>query len=108
MDWNPSGLLIFSIYKHGSSERLGDLSLPGLRWLAARAEMVHGVPDSALQVQQRSHCLPTGWSYGTHTESNQKSQVAKLTVEVAAICTQGIVEGDIRLLLMMHMSAVFW
>ena len=50
VDWNPSGLNIFSVYKHGSSERLEDLGLPGLQWLAARAEMVHGVPDSALQV----------------------------------------------------------
>ena len=32
----------------------------------------------------------------------------KLTVKVAAICTQGIVDGDLRLLLILHISAVFW
>ena len=51
VDWNPSGLSIFSIYKHGSPDRRESHCLPDLQWLAARAEMLHGVPDIALQVQ---------------------------------------------------------
>ncbi len=50
VDWNPSGLNIFSVYKHGSPDRGAAHCLPGLQWLAARAEMLHGVPDDALQV----------------------------------------------------------
>ena len=50
VDWNPSGLNIFSVYKHGSPDRGAAHCLPRLMWLAARAEMLHGVPDDALQV----------------------------------------------------------
>ena len=50
VDWNPSGLNIFSVYKHGSPCRDRAHYLPGLQWLAARAEMLQGVPDDALQV----------------------------------------------------------
>ena len=51
VDWNPSGLNIFSVYKYGSTDRGGVHCLPGLQWLAVRAEMLHGVPDDALQVR---------------------------------------------------------
>lgn len=50
VDWNPSGLSIFSVYKHGSPDRRGVHCLPELQWLAAKAEMLHGVPDNTLQV----------------------------------------------------------
>ena len=51
VDWNPSGLNIFSVYKHGSPDRGGGHCLPDLQWLAVRAEMLHGIPDETLQVR---------------------------------------------------------
>lgn len=56
VDWNPSGLNIFSVYKHGSPDRRGAHCLPELQWLAAKAEMLHGVPDNTLQVRRSYSC----------------------------------------------------
>lgn len=52
MDWNPSGVNILCIYKYGSRARrnAAQYAMPELEWLAARAGMLHGVPDHVLQV----------------------------------------------------------
>ena len=59
MDWNPSGMLIYSVYKYGSGARRQGLAaqhtLPGLQLLAVRAEMLQGVPQHVVQVR----ALPT-------------------------------------------------
>jgi DNA topoisomerase VI subunit A len=52
VDWNPSGVNIFCVYKFGSTARPGaaQFAVPELEWLAARAGSLHGVPDYVLQV----------------------------------------------------------
>ena len=56
VDWNPSGAHIYSIYKYGGSAGLLGFQqhvLPTLEWVAARAGMLHGVPDNTLQACMR-------------------------------------------------------
>ena len=53
VDWNPSGLLIYSTYKYGSraarQQSPAQHALPGLQLLAVRGEMLQGVPQHVLQ-----------------------------------------------------------
>lgn len=58
VDWNPSGVQIFCVYKYGSTRRGSAFGLAGLQWLAARAALLHGVPDRVLQVRFLT-CTPT-------------------------------------------------
>lgn len=55
VDWNPSGMLIYSIYKYGSGARRQGLAaqhaLPGLQLLAVRAEMLQDVPQHVVQAR---------------------------------------------------------
>ena len=49
VDWNPSGMHIYSVYKHGSRAWRGSAqyALPGLECVAVRAGMLHGVPTTS-------------------------------------------------------------
>ncbi len=51
VDWNPAGVNIYCVYKYGSTRRhSAQCRLSGLTWLAARAALLHGVPNHVLQV----------------------------------------------------------
>ena len=63
VDWNPSGAAILATYRYGS-QRMREAALhtvPGLRWLAARGALLHGVPNLALQVQCIKSLKSTRW-----------------------------------------------
>ena len=49
VDWNPSGVVILKTYKRSSSCMGMEVALPSLSWLAMRAAMLDGLPESAFQ-----------------------------------------------------------
>jgi hypothetical protein len=84
VDWNPSGLLIYSTYKYGSKAARQQHSqaqhaLPGLQLLAVRGEMLQGVPQHVLQATDcTTYTKPTTLTPACiMVASNQRSVLAQ-------------------------------
>ena len=63
MDWNPSGVGILSLYRHGSRRmpETARYALPALRWLGVRSGMLRrAAPGSFQELTPRDRALAAG------------------------------------------------